>query len=144
MATMPSGFAKLGCREWAGRSITIVPWSAAASGGGLQLLENTTPTYWSYFGIFWFHPRSLLPCCFLCVEISLLYTYRRLEEAEGFGFNQLGKRWDGSCLSILLSTDLVSISETHAARSYTDQVRRSPYDDICSQTRGCLNGLVIK
>lgn len=51
---MPSGFAKLGCREWAGRSITIVPWSAAASGGGLQLLENTTPTYWSYFGIFWY------------------------------------------------------------------------------------------
>ena len=148
---MPSGFAKLGCREWAGRSITTVPWSTpkwtAASGGGCNFLENTTPTYWSYvryFDIFWFHPRSLLPCCFLGIEISLLYTYRRLEEAEGFGFNQLGNRWDGSCLSILLSIDLVSISETQASFSwYTDQVRRSPYD-ICSQTIGCLYGLVIK
>ena len=115
---------------------------------GLQLLENYNPHILKpcslYFGIFWFYPRSLLPCCFLCIEISLLYTYRRLEEAEGFGFNELGNRWDGSCLSTLLSIDLVSISETHAARSYTDQVRRSPYDDMFSQTRGCLNGLVIK
>ena len=149
MATMPSGFAKLGCREWAGRSITIVPrcwstpeWTAASS--GVATFGEYNPHILKLFWYVLVSSKVIITMLLLVHWDVLAIHIPKIGRGRGFRLQSTGEQVGWVMFEHTTSTDLVSIGETHAARWYTAQVRKSPYDDMCSQTRGWLNGLVIK